>query len=144
MSEIVNVSDVVDEARLRPFHFRVVALCATLIFFDGFDLQAISYAAPAVAKVLGLSRPQLGPVFSAGLLGLTIGALFFGFLGDRLGRKRVFIACGVLFGLASFGTTTSDSLTSLLVWRVLAGLAAPRRCRLPSPPTPAPSACAQR
>jgi AAHS family 4-hydroxybenzoate transporter-like MFS transporter len=119
----INVSDVVDNARLRPFHFRVVALCAALIFFDGFDLQAISYAAPAVAKVLGFTRPQLGPVFSAGLLGLTLGALLFGYLGDRLGRKNVFIACGVMFGLASFGTTTADSLTSLLVWRVVAGLA---------------------
>ncbi len=119
----VNVSEVIDDAKLNAFHFRVVGLCALLIFFDGFDLQAISYAGPAVAKILNMTRAQLGPVFSAGLLGLTLGALMFGLLGDRLGRKRVFIACGVLFGLASFGTTTVTSLNELLLWRLLAGLA---------------------
>lgn len=120
---VVNVSTVVGEAKLRAFHLRVVALCGMLIFFDGFDLQAVSYAAPSIAAALHLTRPQLGPVFSAGLLGLTGGALLFGYLGDRLGRKRVFIACGLLFGLASIATTTANSLGTLLMWRVLAGLA---------------------
>ena len=64
---------------------------------------------------------MLGPVFSAGLAGLTLGALFFGLLGDRWGRKTVFVLCGVVFGLASFGTATSSSLTQLLIWRLIAG-----------------------
>jgi AAHS family 4-hydroxybenzoate transporter-like MFS transporter len=118
---LVNVTEIVDSSRLNSFHFRVVGLCALLIFFDGFDLQAISYAAPAVSAALGISRPMLGPVFSAGFAGLTSGALVFGLLGDRWGRKTVFILCGVLFGLASLGTATSGSLTQLLLWRLVAG-----------------------
>lgn len=118
---IVNVTEIVDSAKLNSFHLRVVGLCALLIFFDGFDLQAISYAAPAVSKALGISRPMLGPVFSAGLAGLTAGALVFGLLGDRWGRKTVFILCGLVFGLASFGTATAGSLQALLIWRLAAG-----------------------
>jgi AAHS family 4-hydroxybenzoate transporter-like MFS transporter len=64
---------------------------------------------------------MLGPVFSAGLAGLTAGALVFGLLGDRWGRKTVFILCGVVFGLASLGTATAGSLGQLLVWRLVAG-----------------------
>ncbi|WP_158926855.1 MFS transporter [Acidisphaera sp. S103] len=118
---LVNVSEIIDAAKLNAYHLRVVGLCALLIFFDGFDLQAISYAAPAVSGALGISRPMLGPVFSAGFIGLTTGALAFGLLGDRWGRKTVFILCGVLFGLASLGTATSGDLTQLLLWRLLAG-----------------------
>ena len=118
---LVNVTQIVDSTKLNAFHLRVVGLCALLIFFDGFDLQAISYAAPAVSAALGISRPMLGPVFSAGLAGLTAGALVFGVLGDRWGRKTVFVLCGVIFGLASFGTATAASLSQLLVWRLIAG-----------------------
>ena len=118
---LVNVTQIIDSTKLNAFHLRVVGLCALLIFFDGFDLQAISYAAPAVSAALGISRPMLGPVFSAGFAGLTAGALIFGLLGDRWGRKSVFISCGVLFGLASLGTATSANLTQLLIWRLVAG-----------------------
>jgi AAHS family 4-hydroxybenzoate transporter-like MFS transporter len=118
---LINVTEMIDSTRLNAFHIRVVGLCALLIFFDGFDLQAISYAAPAVSAALGISRPMLGPVFSAGLAGLTAGALVFGLLGDRWGRKTVFVLCGVVFGLASLGTATAGSLSQLLAWRLVAG-----------------------
>ena len=118
---LIDVTEIIDSTRLNGFHLRVVGLCALLIFFDGFDLQAISYVAPAVSQALGISRPMLGPVFSAGLAGLTLGALVFGLLGDRWGRKTVFILCGVLFGLASLGTATATDLHQLLLWRLAAG-----------------------
>lgn len=118
---LVNVTEIIDSTKLNMFHLRVVGLCALLIFFDGFDLQAISYVAPAVSLALGISRPMLGPVFSAGLAGLTIGAMVFGLLGDRWGRKTVFVLCGILFGLASLGTATAASLNQLLIWRLVAG-----------------------
>lgn len=117
----VNVTAIIDSAKLNGFHIRVVGLCALLIFLDGFDLQAISYAAPAVSYALGISRPMLGPVFSAGFAGLTLGAMVFGLLGDRWGRKTVFVLCGIVFGLASLGTATAGSLTQLMIWRLIAG-----------------------
>ena len=117
----VNVTAIIDSAALNGFHIRVVGLCALLIFLDGFDLQAIGYAAPAVSYALGISRPMLGPVFSAGFAGLTLGAMVFGLLGDRWGRKTVFVLCGMVFGLASLGTATAGSLMQLIAWRLVAG-----------------------
>ena len=46
----VNVSELIDRSRLNAFHIRVVGLCACLLFFEGFDLNAISYAAPGLAR----------------------------------------------------------------------------------------------
>jgi MFS transporter, AAHS family, 4-hydroxybenzoate transporter len=119
----VNVSEVVDDARFNAFHLRIAVLCGILIFFDGFDLAAISYAAPEFIKLFGITRPMIAPVFSSGLLGLTIGALCFGFIADRVGAKRTFLFCGAMFGVFSIATALSHSLTALLIWRFLTGLA---------------------
>jgi MFS transporter, AAHS family, 4-hydroxybenzoate transporter len=118
----VDVSALIDNSPLNAFHIRVVALCACLLFFEGFDLNAISYAAPALSKALAIPKPTLGLIFSAGQFGLMMGALLFGIAGDRWGRKRVFIFCGVDFGLATLAIGLSGSSHMVLFWRVIAGL----------------------
>jgi AAHS family 4-hydroxybenzoate transporter-like MFS transporter len=120
---MTNVSEVIDNARFNTFHLLIVGLCGLMIFLDGFDLLAISYAAPDILKVLNVGKPMIAPVFSAGLFGLTIGALGFGFLGDRWGVKRTFILCGVLFGIFSLLTAIATSIPILITYRFLAGLA---------------------
>jgi AAHS family 4-hydroxybenzoate transporter-like MFS transporter len=117
----VNVSELIDNSRLNSFHIRVIGLCACLLFLEGFDLYAISYAAPALGQALAISKPMLGPIFSAGQLGLMLGALILGIAGDRWGRKRVFILCGLVFGLASLATAFTASYSWLLFWRLIAG-----------------------
>ena len=67
---------------------------------DGFDLLNASIAGPAIIKEWGISRSALGPVFSASLVGFLVGAPFFGYLGDRYGR-RVAIISSLLFVGAS-------------------------------------------
>jgi MFS transporter, AAHS family, 4-hydroxybenzoate transporter len=118
----VNVSELIDNSRLNPFHIRVIGLCACLLFFEGFDFYAISYAAPALGQALAISKLMLGPIFSAGQLGLMLGALVLGIAGDRWGRKRVFILCGLVFGLASLATAFATSHFWLLLCRLIAGL----------------------
>ncbi len=112
----------VDEAGLNAYHWRVIALCADMVFVDGFDLMSIGYAAPAMTKSLAISRTGLGVIFSAGQLGLALGALIFGLAGDRWGRKRVFIGCGLGFGLASFAITLFHTYPMLVLLRVTGGL----------------------
>jgi len=118
----IDVSGLIDASPLRGFHLRIIGLCALLIFFDGFDVQAVSYAAASLAIALGVARSVLGPIFSAGVLGLAIGSLSFGSLGDRYGRKRIFILCGLLFGMASLATALAGTLQTLLMSRFVAGL----------------------
>jgi AAHS family 4-hydroxybenzoate transporter-like MFS transporter len=123
MSELdVNVSELIDDSRLNAFHIRVIGLCSCLLFFEGFDFYAISYVAPALGQELAISKPMLGTIFSAGQFGLMLGALILGIAGDRWGRKRVFILCGLVFGLASLATALTTSYLWLLIWRSIAGL----------------------
>ncbi len=79
-------------------------------------------AAPRLALALGLTRDQLGPVFSASLIGLLLGALIVGRLSDRFGRKWALILSLIAYGVFSAATAWSHDLTQLLAVRVLAGL----------------------
>jgi MFS transporter, AAHS family, 4-hydroxybenzoate transporter len=101
---------------------RVIVLCALVAACDGFDTQAIAFVAPAIAKLWGVPPPQFGAVFSAGLVGLALGAFLFGSLADRVGRKSVILFCVALFGVASIFTTRSSTMVELGIWRLITGL----------------------
>ncbi|MFM0060944.1 MFS transporter [Paraburkholderia phytofirmans] len=89
---------------------------------DGFDIQVITYVAPVLTHALGVERSMLGPVFSSGLVGTTLGALLFGALGDRIGRKLTLCSCMLIFAVCSLGTVTASGIGSLMVWRFVSGL----------------------
>src|SRR5712692_8645425 len=114
MMATVDVQALIDSRRLGGFQVLVTALCALVVLVDGFDTQAIGYVAPAIVRSWHVPRPSLGPVFSASLIGLMIGALGFGPLADRFGRKPVLIFCTLFFGVFSLLTATADSLRALM------------------------------
>ena len=89
---------------------------------DGFDTQAIGYTAPAIAQALHLPRESLGAVFSAALFGAMLGALSFGPLADRLGRKRFMIAATIVLSVFSLLTAHVTTLQELLACRFFTGL----------------------
>src|SRR5260221_6813805 len=87
----IDVAGFIDRQPVGGFQIKLLLTCAAVLFLDGFDTQAIGYVAPALAKEWGLTKGALGPVFSAGVFGLMIGALLFGTLADRVGRQKIII-----------------------------------------------------
>jgi MFS transporter, AAHS family, 4-hydroxybenzoate transporter len=119
---VIDISETIDRLPVGGFQIRVLLICAAVLFVDGFDTQAIGYVAPVVAQEWKLARGALGPVFSAGLFGLMIGAILFGTIADRIGRKRIIVLSTVAFGIGSLLTMLAQDATWLMVLRFLTGL----------------------
>jgi putative MFS transporter len=111
-----------EQVPVSRFHGKVVALLGTGTFFDSFDTLSLSVVLPALAATLHLGSGASGWLISAGFLGQTIGALTFGLLSERLGRKRVFVLAVALFALLAAASAMSWSGVSLGVCRFLQGI----------------------
>ena len=118
----VNVTRVIDDGPVTNFQIFAISLCALVAFLDGLDSQSIAVAAPIIAEKLKLARTALGPIFSAALLGAMIGAVTFGSLGDRFGRKRILALAAAIFGVFTLLTAQAQSYEALLATRFAAGI----------------------
>src|ERR1700729_4037173 len=118
----IDVAEFIDQQPVGRFQIGLLLTCAAVLFLDGFDTQAIGYVAPAVAREWGLTKGALGPVFSAGLFGLMIGALLFGPLADRIGRKKIIVFSTLAFGIGALVTALVQDVNALLAIRFLTGV----------------------
>jgi MFS transporter, AAHS family, 4-hydroxybenzoate transporter len=103
-------------------HFRVAWLCGGVLFLEGYDIASVGYAVPSLVDVWKVHPQAFTPVLTAGNVGLLLGSLFAGLLGDRLGRKPVLIGCAVVFGLLSLMAAFAPSPLYLAVLRFPTGL----------------------
>jgi MFS transporter, AAHS family, 4-hydroxybenzoate transporter len=118
----IDVRATIDCAGFGRYQALIIGLCMLVVMFDGYDTQSIGYVAPLMAKDIGISMASFGPIFAAGLFGLMLGAMAFGTLADRIGRKWGIILSVLVYSVFSLLTPLADSFASLLVLRFLAGL----------------------
>ena len=79
--------DAVVDSRIRALSMLVCVCTFSVMILDGFDIQMIGFAAPALVAEFGIDRATLGPALAAAVVGMTVGAVVVGPIGDRLGRK---------------------------------------------------------
>src|SRR5437588_6444233 len=119
---VIDVADFIDQQPVGGFQVKLLLTCAAVLFLACGATHAIGYVAPSIDKEWGMTRGALGPVFSAGLFGLMIGALLFGPLADRVGRKKIIILSTLAFGIGTLVTGFVQDVNTLLAIRFLTGL----------------------
>ena len=103
-------------------HVRVAWLCGLILFLEGYDIASVGYVIPSLVDTWRIPPWALTQALTAGNIGLMLGSICAGLLGDRLGRKPVLIGCVVTFGMFSLLSAFVGSPMQLASLRFLAGL----------------------
>jgi benzoate transport len=107
---------------MRPAQIAVVATCIALNALDGFDVLAISFAAPGIAREWGVDKAMLGVVLSMELIGMAAGSVLLGNLADRIGRRPTILACLGLMAVGMFAASRATGVEMLSAIRLFTGL----------------------
>jgi len=107
---------------VERLHLRVAWLCGVVLFLEGYDIAAVGYAVPSLVDSWRVVPSTFTGALTAGNVGLLLGSLGAGLLGDRLGRKPVLIGCTAVFGVVSLLTALAGSPSQLAGLRFLTGL----------------------
>lgn len=118
----IDIQAFINEHPFTRYQWMILALCFITVAMDGFDTAIIGFIASDLVQEWGVEKSALGPVMSAALVGLAVGALTAGPLADRIGRKKVLIMSIVVFGGFSLLTAFATSLNQLTLLRFLTGL----------------------
>src|ERR1700747_3730120 len=120
-SATIDVGKLIDGAGLSRFQISIVAPRGLVAILDGADTTSIAIAASTIAGLLNFPVSAFGLVFAAGTLGAMLGAMTFGPLADRFGRKRLLVVSTVLFGIFTLLVAHAQSYSALVLYRVIAG-----------------------
>ena len=111
-----------ENQRLGGLQIRVAAICALIQMCDGYDVGSIGWAVPSLTHAWNLPPAAFALAFLWSNLGVMMGALASGPIGDRFGRKPLLLASIAIFGLASLASAFAGSLDVLSGLRFFTGL----------------------
>ncbi|NWG53083.1 MAG: MFS transporter [Hydrogenophilaceae bacterium] len=114
--------EILARSRMGAMQFVAVAMCVALNALDGFDVLAISFAAPGIAEQWGIDRGALGVVLSMELIGMAVGSVLLGTIADRIGRRPTILSCLALMAGGMVGAALAHSVAELSAYRLLTGL----------------------
>jgi AAHS family 4-hydroxybenzoate transporter-like MFS transporter len=111
-----------ENQRIGSLQIRVAVLCTLIQICDGYDINSIAWAVPKLIDVWHLPPPAFTTAFLWSSIGILVGALSAGPIGDRVGRKPLLVISLLIFGLASIASAFAPSLLLLSVTRFFTGL----------------------
>jgi MFS transporter, AAHS family, 4-hydroxybenzoate transporter len=128
----VDVGAVIDSANYFWVPFGITVMMIMIMLADGYDLFLMGHVGNFFVSDWMVSRADLGPINTAGLVGMAVGSVSLGWLGDRIGRKKSYFTCLVFlfagsvlcYTVAKAGTaeTAMESIRQMTLWRFVTGL----------------------
>ena len=110
-----------ENQRLGGLQVRVAVICGLIQMCDGYDVGSIGWAVPSLTHAWQIAPPAFAIAFLWSNIGVMVGALCAGPIGDRLGRKPLLLISVVLFGLGSLASAVAPSLDFLAGTRFITG-----------------------
>ncbi len=122
MSRTLDINETIDNRPIGSFQWLIFALCATLLVVDGYDVFVAGTVLPKLITEWSLTKPQAGALQAWALFGMMFGALIFGSLADRLGRKLGVAISFLLFTVSTLATGFTTTPEQFKIFRFIAGL----------------------
>jgi AAHS family 4-hydroxybenzoate transporter-like MFS transporter len=119
---VVDVSRLINEQKVGWFSVILIFSTWLVMLTDGYELSALAFAAPSLVKAWHVERSALGPVFGANIFGIMVGSILFGYVGDKIGRKRAILLGACWYGLLTLAVAWATQVPELLWLRFAAGV----------------------
>jgi putative MFS transporter len=122
MAHAVNAGARLDRLPISSFHYRIFSLVGAGMFFDGYDLYIAGGVLASAVQTKFSTVPQNLQFISLTFVGMTLGALITGFVGDKMGRRFTYQINLLIFGLASLAAAFAQDMNQLIACRFVQGL----------------------
>jgi len=122
MAHAVNAGARLDRLPISAFHYRIFWLVGAGMFFDGYDLYVAGGVLASLIQTKFSTLPQNLQFISLTFVGMTVGSLITGFVGDKFGRRFTYQINLLIFGLASLAAAFAQDMSQLNACRFVQGL----------------------
>src|SRR5437899_10121591 len=120
--QTINMQKLIDGSKYNGYHAMILLWCFLILVLDGYDLAVVGAALPSIMKEMGVTATTAGFMASSALFGMMLGAMFFGALADKLGRRKMLVLCVGLFSVFTAAAGLTHDPISFSVMRFIAGL----------------------
>lgn len=118
----IDMQKIASEAKFNRFHAKVLIWCLVIIILDGYDIAVSGAALPSIMEQMGVSASTAGFMMSSALFGMMFGAMFFGGLADKIGRRLTIVICVFLFSVFTAVAGLAEDPVTFSIIRFIAGL----------------------
>jgi MFS transporter, putative metabolite:H+ symporter len=116
------VSARIERLPLSKWHVKMMSIAGVAHFSDAFDSLAIAFVLPVLVGLWGISPAEIGFLISGGYVGQMLGAILFGWVAEKYGRRGSLRWTIVVVSLFSLACALSWNYASFLVFRTIQGL----------------------
>lgn len=117
-----TLSQIIEQIKLSSFHYVLLTVCSLIYALTALNVMLISPILPKIISEWNLSKITAGFLLSAGNLGMIVGAVSFGVLADKIGRRRILLLTVILMSAFTALCSLAWDVTSMSIFRFLAGI----------------------
>jgi MFS transporter, AAHS family, 4-hydroxybenzoate transporter len=119
---MTTYKNLIDNSPMSSFQIIIVAICFILNMNDGIDVLIVSFSGANITQEWGLSKTEMGYIFSAGLAGMMLGCFFLAPFADKVGRRKVFIISLILITSGMLLVSVCTAYWQMLIFRIITGI----------------------